>query len=114
MSLSSLPLPSISFVLTSNMLYVPTGPCVASRNQDPFPIPQVDPGHGIDQRDLETLEYQHLSYVLRGRLVSSKQKKWRWSVRWSNNTSQADTVPFFSKLLRKVVSTHGLSKDGQD
>ncbi|KAF8163996.1 hypothetical protein BJ912DRAFT_935278 [Pholiota molesta] len=106
MSLSSLPLPSIALVLTSNMLYVPTGPSVVNCDQDPFPIPQLGPVHGIDQRDLETLEYQHLSYVLRGRLPSSKQKKWRWSVRWSNHASTSDSIPLFIKFLRKVVPPH--------
>jgi hypothetical protein len=94
MSVSSLPLPSIALVLTSNMLYVPTGPSVVNCDQDPFPIPQLGPvvcfcppsheqsltslQHGIDQRDLETLEYQHLSYVLRGRLpVSLSLSKFR-------------------------------------
>ncbi|KAF8960624.1 hypothetical protein BDZ97DRAFT_1760576 [Flammula alnicola] len=69
MPLSSLPLPSIALVLTSDQALIPTRPSVIKIDIDSSPamaptVP-VDLMKTIDLRDVDPSEYQQFSYILR-------------------------------------------------
>ncbi|KAF8957277.1 hypothetical protein BDZ97DRAFT_1924764 [Flammula alnicola] len=69
MPLSSLPLPSIALVLTSDQAFIPARPSVIKIDMDSSPAmaPTVpaDLMKTIDLRDVDPSEYEQFSYILR-------------------------------------------------
>ncbi|KAF9481348.1 hypothetical protein BDN70DRAFT_876531 [Pholiota conissans] len=118
-SLSRLPLPSIAFVLTSSLLYIPSVNC----EQELFPpalTESTDFGHSTstnadEDEELEALKYQRFAYVVSGspdvRIFDSskKRKQWLHILRRRRDSSISflhdhASPSFLTSALRKILA----------